>query len=527
MALVGSLSGSLGLIAVTGSFEPGTSNTFSIGTSSKKWSNIVSTALSGSLTKLADGTSSFIVAGSNITVTTGSNGQITIAGSGGGSGDVVGPAAATDNAIARFDTATGKLLQDTSGVTIDDSFNVVSSGSFSTKSAGGSQVANISNAGVISGSGNLQVGGNITVAGNIDGDAAGAKTLFASAGASTITVGATTSTVIVNGDLYVKGTTTTISSSNLVVQDPMIYFGSGSVTSNQNGGIALASGSSVANQSLVWGRVANDIWGAGRQDVAAGVTSDLTTMTLVPIRSSKIEIGGTNAYVTSSNGNILELNGSAGSGTIFSVGGGTQLAKLFDNGALTELRALSDKQLTLSGSNVNITGSAINLNASNNGIVLQRNGTNFGVFDGNSSTLSITPGSGFLTASIVNSISEVINFGGAGTTINIGNPSGVVTFANAVNVNGNATFGNATSDRVLFNAYVTSSILPSDDLSFTLGSEALRWQHIYTGDLHLRNDRGDYTLIEEEDFLSIRFNKTGKRYKFLLEAVPELDESKN
>ena len=36
-----------------------------------------------------------------------------------GSGDVVGPASATDNAITRYDSTTGKLIQD-SGVTIDD-----------------------------------------------------------------------------------------------------------------------------------------------------------------------------------------------------------------------------------------------------------------------------------------------------------------------------------------------------------------------------------------------------------------------
>lgn len=36
-----------------------------------------------------------------------------------GGGDVVGPSSATDNAIARFDTTTGKLIQN-SGVTIDD-----------------------------------------------------------------------------------------------------------------------------------------------------------------------------------------------------------------------------------------------------------------------------------------------------------------------------------------------------------------------------------------------------------------------
>lgn len=60
----------------------------------------------------------------------GSNGQV-LAVSGGAltwitpasGGDVVGPASATDNAIARFDTSTGKLLQN-SAVTIDDSGNI-------------------------------------------------------------------------------------------------------------------------------------------------------------------------------------------------------------------------------------------------------------------------------------------------------------------------------------------------------------------------------------------------------------------
>lgn len=41
------------------------------------------------------------------------------AGGGGGSGDVVGPSSATDNALVRFDTTTGKLIQN-SGVTLDD-----------------------------------------------------------------------------------------------------------------------------------------------------------------------------------------------------------------------------------------------------------------------------------------------------------------------------------------------------------------------------------------------------------------------
>ena len=61
--------------------------------------------------------------GAGVTATNvGNDVTVTIAG-GGGSGDVVGPAGATDNAIARYDTATGKLIQDSSA-TIDDSGNL-------------------------------------------------------------------------------------------------------------------------------------------------------------------------------------------------------------------------------------------------------------------------------------------------------------------------------------------------------------------------------------------------------------------
>ena len=44
-----------------------------------------------------------------------------------GSGDVVGPASATDNAITRFDGTTGKLVQN-SGVIIDDTNNITGIG---------------------------------------------------------------------------------------------------------------------------------------------------------------------------------------------------------------------------------------------------------------------------------------------------------------------------------------------------------------------------------------------------------------
>ena len=62
-------------------------------------------------------TKATLTAGTGITITN-TSGAITVSSSLAG-GDVVGPAGATDNAIARYDTATGKLIQN-SVVTIDD-----------------------------------------------------------------------------------------------------------------------------------------------------------------------------------------------------------------------------------------------------------------------------------------------------------------------------------------------------------------------------------------------------------------------
>ena len=105
-----------------------------------------------------------------------------------------------------------------------------------------------------------------------------------------------------------------------------------------------------------------------------------------------------------------------------------------------------------------------------------------------------------------------------------------ITGSSTLTMNGTAIFnadvdlGNATTDSITFTGRVDSDVLPIADSTYNLGSATNRWANVFTGDLHLRNDRGDYTLIEEEDMLTIRFNKTGKRYKFLLEAVSHLDE---
>ena len=130
-------------------------------------------------------------------------------------------------------------------------------------------------------------------------------------------------------------------------------------------------------------------------------------------------------------------------------------------------------------------------------------------------TLSAAGGGGDVTGPGSSTANAVALFDGV--TGKIIKNSGLTTdgsnslfIGGTLGVSGSTTFG--------------ASVLPSADSSFDLGSPSFRWANVYTGDLHLRNDRGDYTLIEEENFLTVRFNKTGKRYKFLLESTPEFDE---
>jgi len=69
------------------------------------------------------------------------------------------------------------------------------------------------------------------------------------------------------------------------------------------------------------------------------------------------------------------------------------------------------------------------------------------------------------------------------------------------------------------NTSVNSTVQPATNGGVDLGTAAKRYGNLYCQDLNLANERGNYTVVEEEEYLSIRNNKTGKLYKFVLEEI--------
>lgn len=102
------------------------------------------------------------------------------------------------------------------------------------------------------------------------------------------------------------------------------------------------------------------------------------------------------------------------------------------------------------------------------------------------------------------------DFGGGGSSLWTANGSNI--YFNT----GNVGIGVSTPTSKL---QVSGDILPGIDAAYNLGSSSLRWKIVYTSDLSLKNERGDWTIVEGEDDLFLYNNKKDKVYKFKLEQV--------
>lgn len=267
--------------------------------------------------------------------------------------------------------------------------------------------------------------------------------------------------ITVSGDVTVNGSTTTINTTNLEVKDAVIGLGFSSGT------IASTAG----DRGIIGGIAGSDnvaiLWKNSVGEFSFGRTTYSATGSL-PISLSNY----TNIHVANVQASIV----TASSGF---------------SGSLTKL---SD------GTSYLIAGNNVSIVSSSNGSITVNN--NVPVY-----FVSTNTGSLYTTGSVA--------FSGGGSEVgqNTLNKGSDVFFYVSGSTNGTskALFGG--------NIVTSGSVLPGIDSAQNLGSSTNRWANVYTGDLHLKNDRGDWTVIEEEDYLTLRNNKTGKRFKLMMELI--------
>lgn len=286
----------------------------------------------------------------------------------------------------------------------------------------------------------------------------------------------------------------------------------------------------------------------GTLSVTNGISGSLTKLTdgtSYLIAGSGISIvSGANGAVTITNDGTVGDITSVTAGTGLTGGGSSGAVTLSINDAVvatvsgTTFTGVTSHNAGLSGSLTQLTdGTSYLIAGSNISITSQSNGavtisaTSAATDDFFDST---TAGSIFTTGSVAfkgsePSIDSPLDKGtdvffyvsGSLDGANRSLFGGDLVVSGNLDVKGNTTLGDASGDTVAFNGQINTNVLPSADNTYNLGSATNRWANIYTGDLHLRNDRGNWTLIEEETYLSIRNNVTGKLYKLAMEPIEE------
>jgi len=403
--------------------------------------------------------------------------------------------------------------------------------------------------------GNLDTNGTANIAGAITLDGAGAQTITQT-GTGDLTITSTNGQVIIEGtafdnnnvtiagNLTVRGTTVAVDTTNLRVKDPIVLIGSGSNAADSKSVIAFASGSSGGTNSLVFGAagvVGGNFLAAAQADVQDGAIGigSLSLTNYVPVRASAFQLGGiaaaASSFASSSLGTDLILSGTTGmtlGSSLFSFQRtDTTFLTLNSNAPLNTIQInaggsgfttanvlntiVTTLNLAGAGTDISIGSTSGNAYIKNATLWLSGNVVAAGDISVNGGDITTSAS----TFNLVNGTATTVNFAGAATNVGIGASGGLTVVSGSLTVNGNTTLGDATTDTVTYTARAASNFLPSADVTYDLGSPALRWKNMYTGDLHLRNDRGSWTIIEEADYLSITNNLDGRRYKFVLQEI--------
>jgi hypothetical protein len=316
----------------------------------------------------------------------------------------------------------------------------------------------------------------------LDVVSAGGVSIFPTLGTNTLSVGATASTVNILGNLTVSGVTTTVDTTNLLVEDPLIVISKAQTgTASVDSGFVVERGNDQ-NVGLIWDESTNTFVFINTDEVGT-TAGNVTIASYAPMKAAAIE--GTVGLLTTS----LETRGKLLIDTAaFNITIGAD-GHLFHIDAQT----LTDNTTSASG-----TASA-----------------NFSLVTIDQPTLAATNASTTTIASTV----YIANAPAAGTNETLTNAyalyvaAGTVKFVGGVeqgattlaslivtgntDLQGDVNLGDATGDDISIIGYVDTSIIPKTDSTSDLGTAALQWRVAYIDTI---GETGDGATLVEPRF---------------------------
>lgn len=328
--------------------------------------------------------------------------NFTIASSGGdGTGDVVGPASATDNAIARFNATTGKLIQN-SAATIADTTGDITAGKFNGVTISGSGTIAISTytltvAGTASVSGTntgdltlagtpdyITISGQVITRGLIDltTDVTGSLPV-ANGGTGLTSLGTANQVLRTNAGATATEWTTLTGGGNAQTADPLSQFAAttslqlAGVISDETGSGALVFGTSptIATPAITGNFTGTDSLTLGTASSSNGqvILKNETNAFTTTIYATSPAAANKTLSTPDCSGELVAATAGTGASTTMLVGGGVGLPSVWTSatGSGSPVRATSPTLTTpdlgtpSAGILTNCTGTASGLTAGN------------------------------------------------------------------------------------------------------------------------------------------------------------------
>tara|TARA_R110001583_G_scaffold16272_14_gene66746 strand:- start:2100 stop:6425 length:4326 start_codon:yes stop_codon:yes gene_type:complete len=374
----------------------------------------------------------------------------------------------------------------------------------------------------------LKVGASLAVA----GDTAFSGSVVFSGSSATVLTGSATLT----GSMTITGSLTISGSDTLTVYGPSIF------NADQNASNDFQVKSSTSANMLYVDSSTNRV-GIGTNtpnhtlsvvgaiSASLGLSGSLTQL----VDGTSYLAAGTNVTITSASNGQIVISSTGGGGA----GSGVDVGWLAPGAG----RIATTGSVAISGSNLDIAQDIRHIGDTNtkigfgtDTITLSVGGVDYFKSDAADTSLTLNP-SGVAIDTIIKtsnknaivtagSTDKVLILSGGGVTSRDEAAYGDTCFfvsgtvgSRGTSVAGTSVFG---GDAMISGSLHTgNSILPTIDSTYNLGSETKRWANIYTGDLHLRNDKGDWTIVEERDNLIVVNNITGKKFKMMLEPIIE------